>query len=312
MTNATNEHTTLEPGVLIDHGSRTVDELNADTIELARDHGWRGADPADLREIRRLLMVHHGEAGLAYWHPSATEEGVSEALGWVADDAIEYLNELAPDGCCVANDGEAGVLGVWELEDDEPRTIETEGEAIRYLSRDGGRAPCSRYGTDSASCAPVAWAAALILVRETEGGDPTTEDLEYMMGLVVNDHDDPETLIREHGAEHGIDPADYLEDEDDGIDDDERDAYRAYVETVGEEYATAEGFRDAYRGSWDSVEDYAAELIEDCGVLDGADEVIVRYFDYEAFARDLVLGGDVSVVEIEGTFQGVYVFDAHA
>ena len=91
-------------------------------------------------------------------------------------------------------------------DEDELGTITTESEAVTYLSRDGGRVPCSRYGWDSRSCAPWAWAAALIVARETEGGDPTTEDLEHMMGRVVNDHDDPASLIAEHGAEHGIAP----------------------------------------------------------------------------------------------------------
>lgn len=46
-----------------------------------------------------------------------------------------------------------------------------------------------------------------------------------------------------------------------------------------------------YRGS---IEDYAADLVEECYDLP---EFAIRYFDYAAFARDLVLGGDVAEIE---------------
>lgn len=73
--------------------------------------------------------------------------------------------------------------------------------------------PGSRYGHNSRECAPVAYAAAVVLSGET--GEPLTyETLDYVMGLVVNNHDDPEDLIRDYGREYGIDPDQYLEPED--------------------------------------------------------------------------------------------------
>lgn len=73
-------------------------------------------------------------------------------------------------------------------------------EALDYLTLDPGAVcPCSRYGHDSASCAPVALAVAEIVAAET-GELPTREQLDHAMGLVVNDHDDPYTLIRDHGS----------------------------------------------------------------------------------------------------------------
>lgn len=42
-----------------------------------------------------------------------------------------------------------------------------------------------------------------------------------------------------------------------------------------------------YHGQWDSVEDYAEEYVESCGLLDSMPENLRRYFDMEAFARDL-------------------------
>ncbi len=65
--------------------------------------------------------------------------------------------------------------------------------------RDGNlRVPCSRYGNDTAECAPVAWRIAYLLSRESD--EPITEDsLDWAMGLVVNDHDDVAYLIRTYG-----------------------------------------------------------------------------------------------------------------
>lgn len=92
-------------------------------------------------------------------------------------------------------------------------TLEDRADALAFLTQDAGRVPCSRYGFDSESCAPVAFAAAWIVAAETdEGTPPSRETLDYVMGLVVNDHDDPEYLIRNYGAEYGFDPADLLED----------------------------------------------------------------------------------------------------
>jgi antirestriction protein len=47
-------------------------------------------------------------------------------------------------------------------------------------------------------------------------------------------------------------------------------------------------FDDAYCGMWDSEEDYARNLVEDCYDLSQMGE-LARYFDYEAFARDLFM-----------------------
>ena len=58
-------------------------------------------------------------------------------------------------------------------------------------------------------------------------------------------------------------------------------------------------FCDAYSGTFDSAEDYARYLVEECGDLDSIPEHLRPYFDYAAFARDLSvdyafvrLGGD--------------------
>lgn len=46
--------------------------------------------------------------------------------------------------------------------------------------------------------------------------------------------------------------------------------------------------------------DYAESYIEDAGLLSDIPENLRYYFDTEAFARDMVLGGDITEVEIMG------------
>ncbi len=49
------------------------------------------------------------------------------------------------------------------------------------------------------------------------------------------------------------------------------------------------------------ADQYAEEYIEDCGLLDGMPENLRFYFDVDAFARDMLLSGDISEVEINNT-----------
>ena len=86
---------------------------------------------------------------------------------------------------------------------------------------------------------------------------------------------------------------------------------------VGDESSGSEGDRESERfseqflGSWKSVEEYAEDLLQDMGaneLLAKIPEWLQPYLtlDTAGFARDLQLGGDVSVVENpEG---GVWVF----
>ena len=46
--------------------------------------------------------------------------------------------------------------------------------------------------------------------------------------------------------------------------------------------------------------EYAEQYIDDTDMLDGLPENLRYYFDTEAFARDMVLGGDITDVEIDG------------
>ena len=89
----------------------------------------------------------------------------------------------------------------WEIRD----TVEAaerepkRREGIAYLTVDGPELACfSSHGSTSADCAPVAWRLAYILARDS--GEPLTfDDLDYCMGLVVNDRDDVRYIIGRYG-----------------------------------------------------------------------------------------------------------------
>lgn len=53
--------------------------------------------------------------------------------------------------------------------------------------------------------------AAVIYMNESGAEALTTKALDYVMGLVVNDHDDPEYLIRNYGAQYGFSADDLLD-----------------------------------------------------------------------------------------------------
>jgi antirestriction protein len=75
--------------------------------------------------------------------------------------------------------------------------------------------------------------------------------------------------------------------------------------------ALAEGAEDwvsdNFQGVFDTLTHWAESYIEDTGMLNGADELLARYFDYEAFGRDAQLGGDIRTSR---TDRGLLVFSA--
>ena len=50
-----------------------------------------------------------------------------------------------------------------------------------------------------------------------------------------------------------------------------------------------------------NIIEYAEEYIDDTGLLDSMPENLRWYFDTEAFGRDLLISGDVTEVQIQGT-----------
>ena len=81
------------------------------------------------------------------------------------------------------------------------------------------------------------------------------------------------------------------------------EAFAAYANHVGADYATEDSFQDAYCGEWDSEQAYAENLFDEL-YLHEVPEHVQHYIDYEAFAHDLFLN-DYFSVESDS---GVYVF----
>jgi antirestriction protein len=102
-----------------------------------------------------------------------------------------------------------------------------------------------------------------------------------------------EEIAAEHTAfEIAFDVLKDLEDEHDG-------AVSAFVEAFGmdlndaDDYDTcAAAFQEVYIGQ-QSVRDYVEDLLDSTGELNSLGH-LAQYFDYDAYARDLVLGGDVT------------------
>jgi antirestriction protein len=66
---------------------------------------------------------------------------------------------------------------------------------------------------------------------------------------------------------------------------------------------------EGYRGAFDSLADYARELVEECygDVLKGLPDFIAYHIDYDGIGQDMELGGDIFTVECE---HKLHVFDS--
>lgn len=82
------------------------------------------------------------------------------------------------------------------------------------------------------------------------------------------------------------------------------EAWVAYLEYYGEQWATQEDFEDRFAGEYESEEDYAEQYVEDTGMLSEVPDQLKYYFDMEKFARDMFIN-DVTGVEHNGS---LYVF----
>jgi len=61
-----------------------------------------------------------------------------------------------------------------------------------------------------------------------------------------------------------------------------------------------------YAGTFESLEDFAYDLLDSCGDLDQLPEHLRSYFDVKAYGRDIELNGDIFTVQIG--YQQVVVF----
>jgi len=76
------------------------------------------------------------------------------------------------------------------------------------------------------------------------------------------------------------------------------DLLEAYADNLGitDPEDALERFQDDYVGTWENLETWAEELLEDTGELEAIPQRLRYYFDYSAYARDCELGGDIYTI----------------
>lgn len=91
------------------------------------------------------------------------------------------------------------------------------------------------------------------------------------------------------------------------LDEDDRELLAVYQDNVDGD-GTIDKAHEAFSGKYDSEEDWAIQFLDDTGGLEGVPEHLKNYIDYEAYARDARIGGDIVFVRHDGE---VWVFNAN-
>lgn len=117
------------------------------------------------------------------------------------------------------------------------------------------------------------------------------------------DESDPELMFQDYEgfprslySESNIPDAlwDWLE-----LDEDDRELLAVYQDSINQD-ADIDEARENFCGKFDSEEDWAADYLEDTGGLENVPEHLRNYIDFEAYARDARLGGDIVFVRHDG------------
>ncbi len=61
------------------------------------------------------------------------------------------------------------------------------------------------------------------------------------------------------------------------------------VDDYMEFHDTLDNFKEAYFGEWDSEEDFARHIVNECYNIEKEMGNLANYFDYSAFARELFM-----------------------
>lgn len=77
-----------------------------------------------------------------------------------------------------------------------------------------------------------------------------------------------------------------------------------YVAEGAGDLPSVPDFEERFAGHWDDFDEYAHQLAEDSGLLRDVAEEVARYFDWEAWTRDLAFDYSVEAA-VDG---GVYIF----
>ena len=83
------------------------------------------------------------------------------------------------------------------------------------------------------------------------------------------------------------------------LDEDDKELLEVYLDNVDQD-GDLDKARESFSGKFDSEEDWAANYWEETGLLDSIPESLRNYIDYEQYARDCRLGGDITFVRKDG------------
>ncbi len=98
---------------ILDHASRTSEELDSDVVALALALGWSPVDALELGDDADGIVPSNVDED--DW-----TESRAERIGWAAEDALAWLGDhAAPEGTWIGHDGYAGALVCQPVEDDE-------------------------------------------------------------------------------------------------------------------------------------------------------------------------------------------------
>jgi len=123
--------------IILDHASRTPEELDADVVALALALGWSPVDRAELDADADGLVPSNVDE-------DAWMDARAERIGWAAEDALDWLSEhAAPEGTWIGHDGDAGALVCQTLEDESDDVVPAECSG----PRDPVDGQCSCYAT---------------------------------------------------------------------------------------------------------------------------------------------------------------------
>ena len=118
-----------------------------------------------------------------------------------------------------------------------------------------------------------------------------------------SDEEDPELMFQDYQCfpsafygESYIKPDlwDWLD-----LDEDDRELLAVYQAEVDQD-GDIDAAREAYMGTADTEADWAYEWLRSTGQLDDMPELARNYFDFESYARDARLSGDVVFVRVGG------------
>jgi len=149
----------------------------------------------------------------------------------------------------------------------------------------------SEYQTPPTSC-PECESTAI------ERGEPYPSAEEF----AIHDHEGFGNLVGEYtGIDEVVQLAEAIEEHGDKY-----TGLRSY----GFDHDEAmEKLEESYQGEYESLEDWAEQFLDDTGAFSGAPDMLKTYFDFERYARDAQLSGDI--LEIEGKGRKIHVFWNH-